>query len=64
MTEQKEVFLIIYEGPGDKWHGPHIFFYESAQPALDAIPEYPKHEGKFMYIEGTIVVERQVELAL
>ena len=49
---ENEVYMIVYEGPGDKWHGPQVFFYDSEEHALADVKNYAKDEGRLLYIQG------------
>jgi hypothetical protein len=60
--ENQEVYIIIYEGPGDRWHGPQMFFCESEEQALEDMKRYPQCEGRVRYVKGVIMAVRPSEL--
>lgn len=61
MTEQREVYMIVFEHPADDCYQPHVRFYANEAKALEDIASYPTREGRVRFIKGVMVVEYEGE---
>ena len=56
-TKSKEVYLVVFEHPGDDCHLTHAFFYSSEQEARDNKARFSRG-GNLLVVHGLIVDER------
>lgn len=60
MTEQKEVYLIIYDHPGSDCCLPHAFYFDSLEESQIALGDFAG--GTVTLIKGITVERREVGL--
>jgi len=60
MTEQKEVYMVVYLGSGMECPRPHATFYDSVEAAKQIVEQADREtlEGTMLLIQGVILTER------
>ncbi|MBI4200087.1 MAG: hypothetical protein HY535_06420 [Chloroflexi bacterium] len=62
MTEQKEVYIILFEHRGSDCCLPHAFIYTTKEQAERELPNFGSNEGSTKYCRAIILAEYEAQL--